>query len=39
VNGAKINDVAVEIGRKDALHGKYHLLRRGKKQFSLLVWQ
>lgn len=39
VNGAKISDAAVEIGRKDALHGKYHLLRRGKKQFSLLVWQ
>jgi hypothetical protein len=28
-----------EVGPKDALYGKYHLLRRGKKQFSLLVWQ
>ncbi len=39
VNGVKISDVAAEVGRKDALHGKYHLLRRGKKLFSLLVWQ
>ncbi|HSC75321.1 MAG TPA: tyrosine--tRNA ligase [Pseudomonadales bacterium] len=39
VNGIKASDVAGKIGRKDALHGKYHLLRRGKKQFSLLVWQ
>jgi tyrosyl-tRNA synthetase len=39
VNGIKVSDVVAEIGRKDALHGKYHLLRRGKKQFSLLVWQ
>lgn len=39
VNGIKVSDAASEIGQKDALYEKYHLLRRGKKQFSLLVWQ
>lgn len=39
VNGVKVGDVSLGIGKSDALHGKYHVLRRGKKQFSLLVWQ
>ena len=39
VNGIKVSDVTSEVGPKDALYGKYHLLRRGKKQFSLLVWR
>jgi tyrosyl-tRNA synthetase len=39
VNGVKVSSVAAEMSPKDALYGKYHLLRRGKKQFSLLVWQ
>lgn len=39
VNGIKINDAASEVSPKNALYGKYHLLRRGKKQFALLVWQ
>lgn len=38
VNGEKVTDIQLSLYRKDALHGKYHLLRRGKKQFSLLVW-
>jgi tyrosyl-tRNA synthetase len=39
VNGTKVSDVTSEVSPKDALYGKYHLLRRGKKQFSLLVWR
>lgn len=38
VNGQKSGDVAYELGLHNALWGKYHLLRRGKKQFCLLVW-
>lgn len=39
VNGVKQSDVSVQLGVQTAIHGKYHLLRRGKKQFHLLVWQ
>ena len=39
VNGVKISDIGAVIHREDALHAKYHLLRRGKKQFSLLLWR
>lgn len=39
VNGAKQDDVAAQLSVQTAIHGKYHLLRRGKKQFHLLVWR
>lgn len=39
VNGVKVNDVGAVIHRESALHGRYHLVRRGKKQFSLLLWR
>ena len=39
VNGIKQDDVAVQLSAQTAIYGKYHLLRRGKKQFHLLAWQ
>lgn len=39
INGEKLVDVSAELGRHNALWGKYHLIRRGKKQFCLLVWE
>ena len=39
VNGIKQNDLSALLSMETAIHGKYHLLRRGKKQFHLLVWQ
>jgi tyrosyl-tRNA synthetase len=37
-NGEKVTDIEAVLCRTEAFHGKYHLLRRGKKQFVLLVW-
>lgn len=39
VNGIKQDDLSALLSMETAIHGKYHLLRRGKKQFHLLVWQ
>ncbi len=39
VNGEKMADISVQLSAQTAIYGKYHLLRRGKKQFYLLVWQ
>ncbi len=37
LNGRKVNDVDELLARADALFGQYHLLRRGKKSWALLV--
>ena len=39
VNGQKTNDLDCVLCAADALYGRYHLLRRGKKQFHLLEWE
>jgi tyrosyl-tRNA synthetase len=39
MNGQRVNDVAGTLGMSDAMHGKYFLLRRGKKLFNLLYAQ
>lgn len=39
MNGQRVNDVAGMLGISDAMHGKYFLLRRGKKLFNLLYAQ
>lgn len=39
VNGQKTNDLHCVLCAADALYGRYHLLRRGKKQFHLLEWE
>lgn len=39
LNGVRVSDVAATLGASDALHGKYFLLRRGKKLFNLLYVQ
>lgn len=38
VNGLKIADVEAKLERNTALHGRYHLLKRGKKLFHLIKW-
>lgn len=38
VNGVKVTDAAQILSRGSSLWGRYHLLRRGKKQFALLIW-
>ncbi len=38
VNGEKINDTDASLRAADGLFGKFHLLKRGKKQFHLLRW-
>lgn len=37
VNGVKVGDAGRELDFSDALHGKYYLLRRGKKHWHLLA--
>jgi tyrosyl-tRNA synthetase len=39
LNGLRVNDVADTLNDSAALHGKYFLLRRGKKLFNLLYEQ
>lgn len=36
LNGGRVNDPAATLSASEALHGKYFLLRRGKKLFNLL---
>jgi tyrosyl-tRNA synthetase len=38
VNGHKSEDLSLLLGVSNALWGKYHVLKRGKKQFLLLIW-
>lgn len=38
VNGEKISDTEAMLAKSSALHGRYHLLKRGKKLFHLLEW-
>lgn len=38
VNGERTTEVATVLRRSEALHGAYHLLRRGKKNDALIVW-
>lgn len=37
INGALATDPEAELDFSDALHGRYYLLRRGKKQWHLVV--
>ncbi|MEZ5435614.1 MAG: hypothetical protein R3E67_03190 [Pseudomonadales bacterium] len=36
VNGVKQENVAAQLSAQTAIHGKYHLLRRGKKRISFI---
>jgi len=36
VNGESVSSVEFQLSRSNALHGRYFVLRRGKKQFHLL---
>lgn len=38
VNGQKASDIDAVLHKADALFGRFHLLKRGKKQFHLLEW-
>ncbi len=38
VNGQKINDLEFDLQPSSALHGRFHVLKRGKKQFHLVQW-
>jgi len=38
VNGSKVQDPAATLGDKDRLHGRFTVLRRGKKNYTLLRW-
>ena len=37
LNGSPVADTALRLTAKDALHGRQHLLRRGKKRWHLMV--
>lgn len=37
VNGEKIDDAAFVLTREDALHGRYHIVQKGKKNHHLVV--
>lgn len=39
VDGRKVEDETAALTRSAARFGRYHLLRRGKKQFHLLRWE
>ncbi|GGY11580.1 tyrosine--tRNA ligase [Paludibacterium paludis] len=39
VNGGKVMDLAHELGAGDIRFGRYSLLRRGKKNHSLVIWK
>lgn len=38
VNGSKITDTNASLRAVDGLFGRFHLLKRGKKEFRLLRW-
>jgi len=37
INGSAVNDVEMILSRERALHGRYQLIRRGKKVWHLAV--
>ena len=37
LNGAGVTDPTLRLDTADALHGRFHLLRRGRKNWHLLV--
>ncbi len=39
VNGEKISDVDALLGIRNAVYNKFHLVKRGKKHFALIVWK
>ena len=39
VNGEKIMDVDALLGTQNAFCSRFHLLKRGKKHFALIVWK
>ena len=39
LNGSPVADAALRLTAADALHGRHHLLRRGKKRWHLMVLQ
>ncbi|MDE0692253.1 MAG: tyrosine--tRNA ligase [Gammaproteobacteria bacterium] len=39
LNGSPVADAALRLTAKGALHGRHHLLRRGKKRWHLMVLQ
>ena len=38
VNNEKIGDIDAVLDPKEGLYGRFHLLKRGKKQFHLVKW-
>ncbi|WP_432451880.1 MULTISPECIES: tyrosine--tRNA ligase [unclassified Agarivorans] len=38
INGEKVTDPMAELSANGALFGKYTLIKRGKKLFSLVIW-
>jgi len=38
VNGQKISDTEAVLDRANTMHGRFHVLKRGKKLFHLLKW-
>lgn len=38
INNVKVDDIAAEIGRDSRLHGQYLVMRKGKKNYFLVVW-
>lgn len=38
VNGEKVTDPMANFSKDDALYGKYSIIKRGKKLFSLVKW-
>lgn len=39
VNGEKVTDVDFKLARSNARFGRYHVIRRGKKNHHLLIWE
>lgn len=38
VNGEKVGDIEAALSKTTGLHGRFHLLKRGKKLFHLVEW-
>lgn len=38
VNGEKVTEIGTRLGKEGSLHGKYTLIRRGKKNYYLVAW-
>lgn len=39
INGEKIGDIEAILSKEEARFGRFHLIRRGKKQFCLIDWR